>query len=458
MEQEIRQNKMGIMPEGKLLFSMSVPLCLSMLLQAFYNIVDSIFVSRLGEDALTAVSLAYPIQMLMIAVSVGTGVGMNSLISRRLGERRIKEANLAANNGLGLLFVSSCVFMLIGIFFSGTFFRMFTDIPAIQQMGTEYLSICCILCVGVFFQVGCERIMQAQGQNVAAMIMQMIGAVINIVFDPILIFGLLGFPALGVAGAAWATVGGQIVSMICCLVVLARGKFEVKPHLAGFRFDGQIVKEIYQVGLPSIIMQAIGTVMNLFMNALLIAYTTTAVAIFGVYFKIQSIVFMPVFGMNNASMSIMAYNFGARNKKRLLRTRRLAQIAALCLMSVGLLVFQLFPAELLLLFDASADMLTIGVPAMRIISSCFLFAAIGITNSILFQAVGRGTYSMYISLIRQLFVLVPAAYLYSAIFGTLNAVWMCFPTAEIVALILSIVMVRVVRRDLIDPLDLPLKD
>jgi len=449
---------MGVMPEGKLLFSMSVPLCLSMLLQAFYNIVDSIFVSRLGENALTAVSLAYPIQMLMIAVSVGTGVGMNSLISRRLGERRSEEANLAANNGLALLFLSSCVFMFIGIFFSGTFFRMFTDVPEIQQMGTEYLSICCILCVGVFFQVGCERIMQAQGQNVAAMIMQMIGAVFNIVFDPILIFGLLGFPALGVAGAAWATVGGQILSMVCCLVVLAHGKFEVKPRLKGFRFNGKIVKDIYEVGLPSIIMQAIGTVMNLAMNALLIAYSTTAVAVFGVYFKIQSIIFMPVFGMNNASMSIMAFNYGARNKKRLLRTRRLAQIAAVCFMSVGLLIFQLFPAQLLYMFDASADMLKIGVPALRIISSCFLFAAIGITNSTLFQAVGRGTYSMYISLIRQLFVLVPAAYLYSAIFGTLNAVWMCFPTAELVALALSLVMVRIIHRDLIDPLDLPLKN
>jgi len=449
---------MGVMPEGKLLFSMSVPLCLSMLLQAFYNIVDSIFVSRLGEDALTAVSLAYPIQMLMIAFSVGTGVGMNSLISRRLGERRHEDATAAANNGLALLFFTACVFMLIGIFFAGPFFRLFTDVPEIQRMGTEYLSICCIFCIGIFFQVGCERIMQSQGQNVAAMIMQMIGAVINIVFDPILIFGLLGFPALGVAGAAWATVGGQIISMICCLITLARGNFEVKPRLRGFRMNGRIVKQIYEVGLPSIVMQAIGTVMNLAMNALLIAYSTTAVAIFGIYFKIQSVIFMPVFGMNNASMSIMAYNFGARSKKRMLRTRRLTQIAALSFMSVGLLIFQLFPEHLLYLFDASPDMLSIGIPAMRIISSCFLFAAIGITNSNLFQAVGRGTYSMYISLIRQLFVLVPAAYLYSAIFGTLNAVWLCFPTAELVALALSLWMVRIVRRDLIDPLDLPLRD
>lgn len=385
MEQIQKQNKMGILPEGKLLLSMSVPLCISMLMQAIYNLVDSIFVSRLGEDALTAVSLAYPVQMLMIAVSVGTGVGMNSLISRRLGERRLEEANRAANNGIVLLLISAAVFTLFGVFGAKPFFDLFTDVQQIREMGTDYLRICCVYCVGVFMQVGCERILQAQGQNTAAMIMQLIGAVFNIIFDPILIFGLLGFPAMGVAGAAIATVGGQLLSMLCCFAVLLLGKYDVTIRLRDCRLAAATVRDIYQVGVPSIIMQAIGTVMNLAMNALLIAYSTTAVAVFGVYFKIQSVVFMPVFGMTNAAMSIMAYNFGARSRSRLLRTMRLMLFAALALMAIGLVCFQLFPAELLLLFEASEDMLGIGVPALRIISTCFLFAAVGISFSTFFR-------------------------------------------------------------------------
>lgn len=338
MEQIQKQNKMGVLPEGKLLLSMSVPLCISMLMQAIYNLVDSIFVSRLGEDALTAVSLAYPVQMLMIAVSVGTGVGMNSLISRRLGERRLEEANRAANNGIVLLLISAAVFTLFGVFGAKPFFDLFTDVQRIREMGTDYLRICCVYCVGVFMQVGCERILQAQGQNTAAMIMQLIGAVFNIIFDPILIFGLLGFPAMGVAGAAIATVGGQLLSMLCCFAVLLLGKYDVTIRLRDCRLAAATVRDIYQVGVPSIIMQAIGTVMNLAMNALLIAYSTTAVAVFGVYFKIQSVVFMPVFGMTNAAMSIMAYNYGARSRSRLLRTMRLMLLAALSLMAIGLVL------------------------------------------------------------------------------------------------------------------------
>lgn len=455
MEQIQKQNKMGVLPEGKLLLSMSVPLCISMLMQAIYNLVDSIFVSRLGEDALTAVSLAYPVQMLMIAVSVGTGVGMNSLISRRLGERRLEEANRAANNGIVLLLISAAVFMLFGVFGAKPFFDLFTDVQQIREMGTDYLRICCVYCVGVFMQVGCERILQAQGQNTAAMIMQLIGAVFNIIFDPILIFGLLGFPAMGVAGAAIATVGGQLLSMLCCFAVLLLGKYDVTIRLRDCRLAAATVRDIYQVGVPSIIMQAIGTVMNLAMNALLIAYSTTAVAVFGVYFKIQSVVFMPVFGMTNAAMSIMAYNYGARNRSRLLRTMRLMLLAALSLMAIGLVCFQLFPAELLLLFEASEDMLGIGVPALRIISTCFLFAAVGISFSTFFQAIGSGIYSMMLSLIRQLVVLVPAAFALSAIFHSLDAIWFAFPIAELFALMTSLLFFRTVYKKQIEHLEDP---
>ena len=455
MEQIQKQNKMGILPEGKLLLSMSVPLCISMLMQAIYNLVDSIFVSRLGEDALTAVSLAYPVQMLMIAVSVGTGVGMNSLISRRLGERRLEEANRAANNGIVLLLISAAVFTLFGVFGAKPFFDLFTDVQQIREMGTDYLRICCVYCVGVFMQVGCERILQAQGQNTAAMIMQLIGAVFNIIFDPILIFGLLGFPAMGVAGAAIATVGGQLLSMLCCFAVLLLGKYDVTIRLRDCRLAAATVRDIYQVGVPSIIMQAIGTVMNLAMNALLIAYSTTAVAVFGVYFKIQSVVFMPVFGMTNAAMSIMAYNYGARSRSRLLRTMRLMLFAALALMAIGLVCFQLFPAEILLLFEASEDMLGIGVPALRIISTCFLFAAVGISFSTFFQAIGSGIYSMMLSLIRQLVVLVPAAFVLSAIFHSLDAIWCASPIAELFALVTSLLFFRTVYKKQIEHLEDP---
>lgn len=454
MEINRRQNKMGILPEGRLLFTMSLPMVISMLLQAFYNIVDSIFVTRLSEDALTAVSLAYPIQMLMIAVAVGTGVGMNALISRRLGEKRFDDANAAANNGLFLLLMSSLAFVLFGLFGVKPFFNAFVqDKPEIRQMGIDYLTICCTLSFGMFLQVGVERIMQAQGKTVFSMIMQLTGAVINIVFDPILIFGLLGFPKLGVAGAAYATVGGQLVAMLLSFVLLFCTKHDVKVSFRRFRPVGAVLRQIYAVGFPSIIMQAIGTVMNLAMNALLIAYTTTAVAVFGVYFKLQSIVFMPVFGMNNASMSIIAYNYGARCKERMLRTWRLTLYASLAVMGAGLACFQLFPAEIFSLFDASAEALRIGTVALRSISPCFIAAAIGITNSTLFQAVNRGFYSMTLSLLRQLVVLVPVAMLLSFLTHDLNLIWLAFPIAEMVSLIISLLMLRRVHKTILDPMD-----
>lgn len=456
MEMIRKQNKMSVMPEGRLLLTMSLPMVISMLLQALYNIVDSVFVTRLSEDALTAVSLAYPIQMLMVAVAVGTGVGLNALISRKLGEKKFDEANAAANNGLFVLFLSAVVFLLFGLFGVKPFFNAFVpDEPGIRQMGIDYLTICCVFSFGLFMQIGVERIMQAQGKTVYAMIMQLTGAIINIIFDPLLIFGLLGFPKLGVAGAAYATVGGQIASMLLCFFLLFFTKHDVKVSFRRFKPSGAILKQIYAVGLPSIVMQAIGTVMNLVMNALLIAYTTTAVAVFGVYFKIQSIVFMPVFGITGAAMSIIAYNYGARCKPRMLRTWRLTLYSACSIMLLGTLCFQLFPAQILSLFDATDAAVRIGTIALRTLSPCFIVAAICITNSTLFQAVGRGFYSMILSLVRQLFVLVPAAYLLSLLTNDLDKIWLSFPIAECVALCISLWMLRRVHRTILTPMDLP---
>lgn len=454
MEKVRMENKMGYMPEGRLLFGMSLPVVISMLTQALYNVIDSIFVTRLSEDALTAVSLAFPIQMLMIAVAVGTGIGMNALISRRLGERRFEDANAAAGNGLFLMFVSSMVFLLFGLFGVKPFFDAFvSESPAIRDMGMDYLSICCVLSFGIFLQMGAERIMQAQGKTVFVMLMQITGALVNIVLDPILIFGLCGFPRLGVAGAAYATVAGQFASMILSFVLVFCTRHDVRLRWRYVRPNGAVIRQIYAVGLPSIIMQSIGTVMNLIMNALLIAYTTTAVAVFGVYFKIQSLVFMPVFGMTGAAMSILAYNYGARCKRRMERTFRLMLLSSLVIMALGMLCFQLFPAEIFSIFDASAEALRIGIVALRTISPGFVLAAVSIACSILFQAVNRGFYSMILSLSRQLFVLVPAAMLLSLFTHDLDRIWLAFPIAEVACLIISLCLLRRVNRTILAPLD-----
>lgn len=453
MEKVRTENKMGYMPEGRLLFGMSLPVVISMLTQALYNVIDSIFVTRLSEDALTAVSLAFPIQMLMIAVAVGTGIGMNALISRRLGERRFEDANTAAGNGLFLLFVSSMAFLLFGLFGVKPFFDAFvSESPAIRDMGMDYLSICCVLSFGIFLQMGAERIMQAQGKTVFVMLMQITGALVNIVLDPLLIFGLCGFPKLGVAGAAYATVGGQFAAMVLSFLLVFCTRHDIRLHWRHVRPSGAVIRQIYAVGLPSIIMQSIGTVMNLIMNALLIAYTTTAVAVFGVYFKIQSLVFMPVFGMTSAAMSILAFNYGARCKRRMERTFRLTLLSSLAIMTLGMLCFQLFPAEIFSIFDASAEALRIGVVALRTISPGFVLAAVSIACSILFQAVNRGFYSMFLSLARQLFVLVPAAMLLSLFTHDLDRIWLAFPIAEVACFIISLCLLRRVNRTILAPL------
>lgn len=448
----MQPNKMGVLSEGKLLISMGIPLSLSMLIQALYNIVDSIFVSYLGENALTAVSLAYPMYMLMISVAVGTGVGMNSLISRRLGARRYEDANKAAANGLMLMACSALAFVLFGIFGVRPFMEAYTKIPEICEMGITYLSICCICCIGLFLQIFCERIMQSQGMNLYAMLMQLVGAVLNIIFDPILIFGLFGFPKMGIAGAAFATVGGQIIGMLFSFLLVLGKHSQVRISLRGFRPSGHVIKKIYQVGLPSIVMQAIGTFMNLLMNGILIVFTETAVAVFGVYFKVQSFAIMPVLGLSNASMSIMAYNYGARNNARLMRTWRLTLTTGIIIMLLFTTVFMLLPNQILSLFNASPDMLRIGHAALTIMPLCLPFAAASISMSMLFQAVGSGFYSMMLSLARQLIVLVPVAWLLAIITNDVTIVWCAIPIAEVVSLLICILFMVKTYRDKIVPL------
>ncbi len=436
----LKTNKMAAQPEGKLLFGMGAPLAVSMLIQAIYNIVDSIFVSYLGENALTAVSLSFPIFMLMISVAVGTGVGINSLISRRLGAKRHEEAEQAAGNGFTLMLISMLVFVLFGVFGTRPFMQAYTSNPETLEYGVTYLSIILTGSIGLFMQIYCERIMQSQGQNFYVMLVQISGAVFNIIFDPILIFGLLGFPKLGMAGAAIATIGGQILAMLISFVLIFSKKNEVRLRAKNLRLRAPIVKEIYKVGAPSIILQALGTVMTLALNGILIAYTETAVAVFGVYFRIQSIAMMPLFGMTNAAMSIIAFNYGAQNRKRVMRTWKLAMISGIVMMLIMVALIMLLPDQILGLFQATDEMLRIGRAALTIIPIGLVLASVSIVCSVMFQAVGNGSYSMYLSLARQLLVLVPAAWLLSRIFHEVTAVWWAFPIAEVVTIILSLVM------------------
>lgn len=431
------ENKMGIMPIGKLVFQMSLPMMLSMLVQALYNIVDSIFVARISENALTAVSIAFPIQNLMIAVITGTGVGINALLSMRLGEKNQKDVNLAATNGIFLGLCSYMVFLVIGLTALRPYFLSQTDNLEIVEYGVQYMQICLILSFGLFLGITMDRLLQSTGRTFFTMISQLTGAITNIILDPILIFGLLGFPKLGIAGAAYATVIGQIAG--CCVSVYFnfRKNPDIHLKLKGFRPNPRIIGQIYKVGVPSILLASIGSVMTYTMNLILASFTTTAVAVFGVYFKLQSFIFMPIFGMNNSIVPIIAFNLGARKKERILKTMKLAALIFLCLMSCGTLVFQLLPELLLGFFDASPEMLSIGVPALQRISWHFPIAAICIMLVSTFQALGNGVISMIISFVRQLIVLLPCAYLFS-LTGNVNNVWWAFVIAEFVALFISI--------------------
>ncbi len=432
-----KENKMGVMPVNQLLISMSLPMMLSMLVQALYNIVDSVFVSRINENALTAVSLAFPIQTLMIALGAGTGVGVNALLSKSLGEKDFEKANKSAINGVFLALVSYLVFLLVGIFVTGPFYLSQTKDAQILEYGKQYLSIVCCCSFGMYMQFVFERLLQSTGKTFYTMITQGTGAIINIILDPIFIFGYFGVPRMGVAGAALATVIGQIVAGVIAMIINIKKNTEISLQFRGFRPDARIIMQIYQVGIPSIIMQAIGSVMTYGMNKILLAFTSTAAAVFGVYFKLQSFIFMPVFGLNNGMVPIVAYNYGAGKKHRLTRTIKLSVVYAVVLMLIGFMVFQIFPAPLFALFEASETMLAIGIPALRIISISFLMAGVSIVCSSVFQALGNGVYSMIISMARQLLVLLPVAYLLS-LTGNVTYVWWAFPIAEIVSVLMSL--------------------
>lgn len=449
MQEEVREeNKMGIMPVTKLIISMSLPIMASMLVQALYNIVDSIFVARVSEHALTAVSMAFPIQNLMIAVGTGTGVGINALLARNLGAKDYKKVNKIAENAVFLAGVSYLLFLLIGWFGSEAFFRSQTDIEEIIVSGTQYIKICCCFSFGIFVQLFFERMLQATGRTFYSMITQGFGAVINIILDPILIFGWFGLPALGVAGAAYATVIGQIAAGILGVVLNHRVNKEIQIHLKHFRPDFKMIKQIYGIGIPSIIMASIGSVMNYGMNRILLGFTSTAAAVFGVYFKLQSFIFMPVFGLNNGVIPVIAYNYGAGNRERVVKAIKTSAIIALMIMAVGVLIFQTIPETLLTMFDASETMIHIGVPALRIISLSFLFAAVGIACSSAFQALGYAVYSMVMSIVRQLVVLLPVAFLLSKL-GDVRLVWYSFPIAETVAIIVCAFFMKHVYKTVI---------
>lgn len=453
---QTKENKMGTMPIPRLLIGMSLPMMLSMLVQALYNIVDSIFVAQINENALTAVSLAFPVQSLMIAVSAGTGVGINALLSRNLGEKKFEDANQAARNGIFLAFASFLLMAVIGLTISHTFFRLQTEDEQIVYYGTQYLTIISILSIGVFMQMTLERLLQSTGKTIYSMITQGTGAIINIIMDPILIFGLFGLPRLEVAGAAIATVTGQITAVALSLYFNRTKNKELNLNMKGFRPNRKIIATIYQVGIPSIIMQSIGSVMVFGLNKILLMFSSTAAAVFGVYFKLQSFIFMPVFGLNNGMIPIVAYNYGARNKKRILSTMKLSIGLAVGIMLAGLAVFQIFPAQLLRFFDASEHMLEIGIPALRIISLSFIFAGYCIIVGSVFQALGNGVYSLIVSAARQLLVILPAAYIFAIVSG-LSMVWWSIPLAEILSVVLSTLLFRRIKRLKIDPLDEPLQ-
>ena len=440
-----QENKMGVMPVGRLLAGMAVPMMISMLVQALYNVVDSVFVAKLSQDALNAVSLAFPLQNLMIAVGGGTAVGMNALLSRSLGEKRQEMADRAANTGIFLALCNFLAFAAIGIFLSRAFFLAQTDITAIVEYGTEYATICLGCSIGIFSQFCFERLLQSTGRTTYAMVTQLVGAAINIVLDPILIFGLLGAPRLEVAGAAVATVAGQVAAAVLAVILNLKCNPDIHIRLREIRWNRQAAKEIYRVGLPSIVIQSISSIMTFGVNKIVIAFTDTATAVFGAYFKLQSFIFMPVFGLNNGMVPIISYNYGAARLDRVKKTVRLTIITAVTIMCLGFLAFQFIPGTLLKLFNASEEMLDIGTVALRVISIHFLLAGFDIIASSVFQAIGNPVHSLIVSVCRQLVVLLPAAWLLAQT-GRLELVWFAFPIAELMSLLLCSIFLRSTMR------------
>ena len=431
------ENKMGTMPVGKLLIQISLPIMISMFVQALYNIVDSIFVAKLSTDALTAVSLAFPIQNLMISAGVGTGVGINALLSMRLGQKNYKAVTQTALNGIFLVIITIVLFIILGITIPHAYLKSQTSNMQIVELGTDYLEICMIFCFGLFLAITFERLLQSTGRTVLSMISQLAGAITNIILDPVMIFGLLGFPAMGIKGAAWATVIGQITGALISIILNIKINKEINFNPKGFKPQSKIIIDIYKVGIPSILLGSIGSVLTYLLNLILGAFSTVAIAVYGVYFKLQSFVFMPVFGLNNGIVPIVAYNFGAKYKKRIIDSIKMCAVVALIIMGVGTLIFEVFPTQLLAMFSPNEEMLEIGIPALRIIAIHFPIAAIGITFTSVFQAFGRGFLSMCVSFIRQIFALLPSAWLLS-LTGNINNIWWAFVIAELFSLIACI--------------------
>lgn len=445
-----KENKMGVWPENKLLLNMCIPIMISMLVQALYNVVDSYFVAQLPahNDAITALTLAFPVQNLMIAVAVGVGVGMSALLSRALGEKRRDRANTVAMQGIFISALCFVLFALLGGIFSKTFIGWQTGNQQVISFGNQYLSICCVFSLGIFMQVTMERLLQSTGRTVLSMVTQGAGALTNIILDPLFIFGWLGFPEMGVAGAAIATVIGQWVAALVGLYFNVKYNKELSLQLKKLKPNFHIIKQILFIGVPSIIMSAIGSIMTFSMNKILEPFETEqAVAVFGIYFKLQSFVFMPVFGLNNGMVPIIAYNLGAQKRSRMIKTLKLSAMYATCIMLVGLLVMQTVPGFILQLFNAEGTMLQTGIDAFRIISLCFVFAGVSIVMCSMCQAVGSSIYSMFVSIGRQLVILIPAAWLLAKTGNAVTVFW-AFPIAEVVALFLCLFFLRKVLKRL----------
>ncbi|MBQ3022850.1 MAG: MATE family efflux transporter [Clostridia bacterium] len=459
--QNTKENKMGVQNVNSLLLSMAIPMMISMLVQALYNIVDTMFVSKLGQDALTALSLAFPVQNLLIAVSVGTGVGVNALLSRSLGEKNFDRANRVAENGVFLSIISSIVVMILGFTLVKPYFGSFGSSERIIALGTDYLSICMIFSFGLFGQVMFEKLLQATGKTAYSMVVQLVGAVTNIILDPIMIYGLIGFPAMGVKGAALATVTGQIVALIVGIVINSKFNREIKVTLKGsVKPNGEIIKRIYAVGIPSICMASIGSVMNVCINQTMRLFSdsvaATGQAVFGIYFKLQSFVFMPIFGINNSMVPIVAYNFGAKNPERIKKTIKLSVIYACIIMAAGFLAFQTVPETLLRIFDTGGDdmkeIIRIGKPMMRSISLSFIAAGYCIVAGSVFQALGKGMLSLIVSVLRQLVVLVPVAFLLAYLTRDITIMWLSFPIAEIASFTMSYIFMKKIYKNEINTL------
>ncbi len=447
MNEEIKipENIMGTMGENKLLLKISVPLIFSMLVQALYNVVDSFFVAMISENALSAVSLAFPVQNLMIGVGVGTGIGMNALLSKRLGQKNQPAVNSAAMNGIFLSLINMLIFMVFGFFFARAYFETQTDVAEIVNEGTAYLKICTIISFGIFFDITFSRLLQSTGLTKFSMIGQIIGAVTNIILDPIMIFGLLGFPKLGVAGAAWATVIGQILGMCADLIFNLHWNKEIQLGLKGFRPSRKVIGQIYSVGFPAILNTSLFSVFAYGMNRILIGFTTAATAVMGVYFKLQSFIFMPVFGLTSGMIPIIAYNFGARKPDRIRKTVRLGLIYAMCIMLIGVFLFQAFPRQILSLFLEKPETFEIGVTALKTISIGFLFSAFVFVGMAVFQALGHGLHALLIQTVRQLAGTLPLAYLFS-LSGNLDMVWWALPAAEIMTAATALLLYRSINK------------